>query len=81
MTRPRPRGLRVLVGEPAIASSEIVPRAEDHGRSSREPDLTVVVPTDPPLLTPLAAEALLRLVQHVAARRDGQGQADEGRAA
>jgi len=41
----------------------------------------VVVPDDPPLLTPLAAEALLRLVQHVAAQRDSQIQADEGKAA
>jgi DNA invertase Pin-like site-specific DNA recombinase len=41
--------------------------------------VTVVVPDDPPLLTPLAAEALLRLVQHVAARCDTQIQADEGR--
>jgi hypothetical protein len=43
--------------------------------------VTVVVPDDPPLLTPLAAEALLRLVQHVAAQRDSQFQADEGSAA
>jgi hypothetical protein len=45
------------------------------------PDLTVVVPDDPPLLTPLVAEALLRLIQHVAAQRDSQIQAGEGWAA
>jgi hypothetical protein len=37
--------------------------------STDKPELTVVVPDEPPLLTPLAAEALLRLVQHVAAQR------------
>jgi hypothetical protein len=41
----------------------------------------VVGPDEPPLLTPLAAEALLRLIQHVAAQRDSQIQADEGKAA
>lgn len=81
MTRPRPQGLRALAGEPAAAPAEVGPRAEDHGRSSAEPDIAVVVPGDPPLLTPLAAEALLRLVQHVAARRGNQVQAGEGRAA
>jgi hypothetical protein len=81
MTKPWPRGLRVLGGESAAAPAEFGPRTEDHGRSGPEPDLTVVVPDDPPLLTPLAAEALLRLIKHVAAQRDSQIQADEGRAA
>jgi hypothetical protein len=81
MTKSRPRGLRVLGGESAAAPAEVGPRTEDHGRSGAEPDLSVVVPDDPPLLTPLAAEALLRLIQHVAAQRDSQVQADEGTAA
>jgi hypothetical protein len=81
MAEPRPRGLRVLAGESAVGPAHAGPRNEDHRENSAEPDLTVVVPDEPPLLTPLAAEALLRLVQHVAAQRDSQIQADEGRAA
>ena len=81
MAKPQPRGLRVLTGESAADPAEAGPRTEARGRSSAELALTVVVPDDPPLLTPLAAEALLRLVQHVAAQRDSQIQADEGKAA
>ena len=81
MAKPQPRGLRVLAGESAADPAEAGPRTEARGRSSAELALTVVVPDDPPLLRPLAAEALLRLVQHVAARHDCQVQADEGRAA
>jgi len=82
MAKPQPRGLRVLAGESAADPAEAGPRTEARGRSSAELALTVVVPDDPPLLTPpAAAEALLRLVQHVAAQRDSQIQADEGKAA
>ena len=81
MTEPRNHGLRVLAGESEAGRVQADPREEDHGDGSAGPDLTVVVPDDPPLLTPLAAEALLRLVQHVAERRGSQVQADEGRAA
>lgn len=81
MAKPRSRGLRVLAGESAASPAPAGPRTKDSGESKTEPDLTVVVPDDPPLLTPLAAEALLRLIQHVAAKCDSQVQADEGRAA
>jgi hypothetical protein len=80
MTKPRNHGLRVLTGGSATGRAQAHPRKEDRSDSSAEPDLTVVLPDDPPLLTPLAAEALLRLIQHVAAERD-QAHGDEGRAA
>jgi len=81
MTKPRTRSLRVLAGESATGRTQDDPREEDRGDSSVGPDLTVVLPDDPPLLTPLAAEALLRLIQHVAAQRDSQIQAEERSAA
>ena len=74
MAKPQPRGLRVLAGESAADPAEAGPRTEARGRSSAELAPTVVVPDDPPLLRPLAA-------QHVAAQRDSQIQADEGKAA
>lgn len=49
------------------------------------PEVTVVVPPEPPVLTPLAAEALLRLLHAVHRRRartedaDGTGEADHDR--
>jgi hypothetical protein len=81
MIKPRTRSLRVLAGEPAESGpAQANPLKDDGGDSAPEPELTVAVPDDPPLLTPLAGEALLRLVQHVAARRD-QADSDERRAA
>lgn len=81
MAEPRPRRLRVLAEESVADATHAGPRDEDHRENNAAPDLTVVVPDEPPLLTPLAAEALLRLIQHVAAQRDRQVQTDEGRAA
>lgn len=69
------------VQEPTISPAQADPRKEDHEDSSAEPGLTVVTPEYPPLLSPLAAEALLRLIQHVAARQGTEIQADERRAA
>jgi hypothetical protein len=45
------------------------PGQDSAHENTDKPELTVVIPDEPPLLTPLAAEALLRLVQHVAAQR------------
>jgi hypothetical protein len=81
MANPQRQRLQVLAGESAAAPPEAGPRAENRRGSSAEPDLTVMVPDDPPLLTPLAAEALLRLIQHVAAQHDSQVQPGEGKAA
>lgn len=77
MTESRHRGLRVLAGESVTGRVRADRRKDDPSDGTAEPDLTVVLPDDPPLLTPLAAEALLRLIQHVAAQCDSQVQADE----
>lgn len=42
----------------------------DNGRED-QPDPTVVLPADPPSLTPPAAAALLRLLQHAETRDSG----------
>jgi hypothetical protein len=75
--QPPPQVLRALMREPSTGPAQ----ADPHEKDREEPGLTVVVPEDPPLLTPLAADALLKLIRHVAGRHGIEIQADERRGA